>query len=75
MHLPTNALRAAVVAALAVAASASLGDRLPDFKECIKVRIDHLRQKLSGAYSKQLVDTSLADMHGDQLRTRRSLDM
>jgi hypothetical protein len=30
-------LRAAVVAALAVAASASLGDRLPDFKECVKV--------------------------------------
>jgi len=65
MHLPTNALRAAVVAALAITVSASLGDRLPDFKECVKVRIYHLRQKLFGAYSEHLVNTSLADMYGD----------
>ncbi|KAI4764274.1 hypothetical protein E4T52_03570 [Aureobasidium sp. EXF-3400] len=51
MHLRGNTLRAAVVAALAVAANASLGDRLPDFKECIKVRIDHLRQKLFRAWA------------------------
>ncbi|KAI5206804.1 Per1-like protein [Aureobasidium subglaciale] len=36
MQLRGNALRAAVVATLVVAASASLGDRLPDFKECVK---------------------------------------
>lgn len=65
MHLRDNALRAAVVAALAITVSASLGDRLPDFKECVKVRIYHLRQKLFGAYSEQLANTSLADMYGD----------
>lgn len=65
MHLPTNAFRAAVVAALAVAVSASLGDRLPDFKECVKVQINHLRQKLLGAYSEQLANTTLADMYGN----------
>jgi len=53
------------VAALAITVSASLGDRLPDFKECVKVRIDHLRQELFGAYSEQLADMSLADMYGD----------
>ncbi|THX20719.1 Per1-like protein [Aureobasidium pullulans] len=36
MQLRSNALRAAVVAALAITVSASLGDRLPDFKECVK---------------------------------------
>lgn len=46
MHLRGNALRAAVVVALAATASASLGDRLPDFKDCVKVWIFDLRQKL-----------------------------
>jgi hypothetical protein len=63
MHVHSNALRAAVVAALAVAASASLGDRLPDFKECIKVWIWHLRQELSRALNEQIANMSLADMY------------
>lgn len=46
MHLRDNALRAAVVVALAATVSASLGDRLPDFKDCVKVRIIDLRRKL-----------------------------
>ncbi|KAI5256280.1 Per1-like protein [Aureobasidium subglaciale] len=46
MHLRGNALRAAVVAALVVAASASLGDRLPDFKECVKARMNATRTRM-----------------------------
>jgi hypothetical protein len=66
MHVRSNAWRAAVVAALAVAASASLGDRLPDFKECIKVWIYvTLRRKLFRVLSQQTANINITDMYGD----------